>query len=69
MPAILQLSGNHAFSAFQLNRLYHALKPHLPDLEALSSRYWHFVEVDGELSAREQSRLQALLDYGSHDAD
>lgn len=56
--------GSAAFSPFRQQRLLESLQKVSPNLQRLSARYWHLVEVNAPLDAIEQSRLEQLLTYG-----
>lgn len=57
---MLILPGTPALSAFRKEKLLQSL----PGVEALSSRYVHFAEVDGDLTDEQQAVLARLLQYG-----
>ena len=64
MPQILQLRGPRAASEFRLAKLVAALQRLDPGVRALGAEFWHFVEIEGELAAKERARLERLLAYG-----
>ena len=57
---MLILPGSPALSAFRKEKLLQSL----PGIEALSTRYLHFVEVSEPLDEGEQATLAQLLAYG-----
>jgi phosphoribosylformylglycinamidine synthase len=61
---MLILSGPPALSDFRTSRLLAALKARVPAVESLTSRFVHFVQVQGALSAEHRRVLDALLTYG-----
>ena len=64
MAQILKLRGPRAASEFRLAKLATALKRLDPAVRAVNAEYWHFVELEGELSAAQRGVLERLLDYG-----
>ena len=69
MPEVIALRGRSALSSFRIAKLLAALSAIRPghSIRALTARYWHFVEVDRPLDAREHGTLQHLLTYGPVD--
>ena len=65
MAQILQLRGPRAASEFRLTKLVAALKAIDASVRAAGAGYWHFVEIDGELSAAQRATLDRLLAYGT----
>jgi phosphoribosylformylglycinamidine synthase len=61
--SLLLLPGSAALSRSRLERRRELLRA-AGSITAVSARYVHFVEVDGELDPRERSVLEALLTYG-----
>ena len=59
---MLQLPGAPALSAFRLAKLLARLASLEPSVQALDSRFVHF--VDGQLSAQDLGVLERLLTYG-----
>ncbi|HAA46699.1 MAG: phosphoribosylformylglycinamidine synthase [Halomonas sp. 54_146] len=70
---MLELRGAPALSAFRHARLLTVLRERVPEVEALSAHYVHFVDVhdahshdrDGTLDEVAHERLAQLLDYGT----
>src|SRR6185436_18000104 len=69
MPQLLTLRGRHALSPFRVAKLRAALAAFRPvnAVSSVSAEYWHFVELDRELSSTERDTLDRLLTYGAHD--
>ncbi|MCP3686898.1 MAG: phosphoribosylformylglycinamidine synthase, partial [Gammaproteobacteria bacterium] len=68
---MLCLPGSPALSRFRLQKLQQTIRDQVGDIDAISSRYIHLVDVD-DLGLSEQDRrvLQNLLSYGpQHAAD
>jgi len=70
VPEVIALRGRSALSSFRIAKLLAALSAIRPghSIRALTARYWHFVEVDRPLDAREHTTLLRLLTYGPVDA-
>ena len=64
MSTILKLRGSAALSAFRLDKLNSQLARLHRSLRVFHAEYWHFAEIDRELSRGEEAILQRLLDYG-----
>lgn len=65
---MLELRGAPALSAFRHERLLTVLRECVPEVEALSAHYVHFIDHHEELDTASQERLAKLLDYGSQAA-
>ncbi|MGO1888540.1 MAG: phosphoribosylformylglycinamidine synthase, partial [Halomonas sp.] len=67
---MLELRGAPALSAFRHARLLTVLRERVPEVEALSAHYVHFVDVHTNdrqvLDDASRERLAQLLDYGTH---
>lgn len=61
---MLTLLGAPALSDFRTARLLATIRVHCPVVQALSSRFVHFVATRRELTELERSVLDALLTYG-----
>ncbi len=61
---MLILPGSPALSPFRLGQLLERLRSVVPELAACEAHHVHFVHLDAALDAREQHRLERLLDYG-----
>ncbi len=70
MSQFLTLRGRHALSPFRVAKLGRAFAASRPDhaVVSISADYWHFVEVERELTPAERATLERLLTYGAHDA-
>ncbi len=66
--SLLVLEGSAALSKARLARRLEAVRAASPSVEALSARYVHFVETDGELSGAERAVLDQLLTYGPRES-
>ncbi|MGA9163980.1 MAG: phosphoribosylformylglycinamidine synthase, partial [Thiobacillus sp.] len=65
MSSIVSLPGSTALSAFRLDKIRQEAARLGVTLGALTARYWHFLELDGELDAAAASQLDKTLDYGT----
>ncbi|MDQ7733474.1 phosphoribosylformylglycinamidine synthase [Halomonas sp. SpR1] len=68
---MLELRGAPALSAFRHARLLTVLRERVPEVEALSAHYVHFIDIRShdrrdELDDAARERLVQLLDYGTH---
>ena len=61
---MLILPGAPALSAFRIQKLLNVLRPRLPQIRGVNSRYLHFVEHSQALPAQASKVLDALLRYG-----
>src|SRR5580704_16872839 len=61
---MFSLFGAPALSQFRLDQLLLALKAEEPSVEALSSRWMHFVDTSQQLNPPELDVLGKLLTYG-----
>ena len=61
---MLLLPGSQALSNFRLAKLQNQAAQAGMDIRALSAKFVHLVDVDGELSERDHEVLQRLLCYG-----
>ena len=69
MPHLLTLRGRHALSPFRVKKLqaaFAAARPGYP-ITGIAATFWHFVEVERELTPAERSILERLLTYGPLD--
>jgi phosphoribosylformylglycinamidine synthase len=67
MSQILRLRGRTALSAFRLSKLSRSVVSSVPRVSGLHAEYWHFVEVDRDLSPSEAGHLERILSYGPAD--
>ncbi len=61
---MLHLRGTRAFSDFRLDKILARIRDGCPQITDLFAEYWHFVRIEGELSARDQEVFVRLLEYG-----
>ncbi|MCS2610916.1 phosphoribosylformylglycinamidine synthase [Halomonas dongshanensis] len=61
---MLELRGAPALSAFRHARLLSVLRGRVPEVEALSAHYVHFIDHRDALDDAARTRLSELLDYG-----
>ena len=64
---MLILAGSSALSTFRTEKLEKALSQKLGEKITLSAKFVHFVDVNAQLTAKEHSVLEALLEYGPAD--
>jgi len=64
---MLTLSGTSALSRFRIEKLLTELQAVAGSITAVSARFQHFVQIDGQLSAEQSAMLGRLLDYGQSD--
>ncbi len=62
--SFLSLQGAPAISEFRLNKLQQLLLAEIPDIEALSASFCHFIKLSSDLSETELDHLTVILDYG-----
>ncbi len=53
--------GNHALSAFRLEKLRATLKAVMPDVTLEETRHWYFTELKAPLNDAEERLLERLL--------
>jgi len=61
---MLTISGTSALSRFRIEKLFTELQSVTGEITALSARFQHFVQLDGDLNAEQLEMLKRLLDYG-----
>ncbi|MDN3557385.1 phosphoribosylformylglycinamidine synthase [Halomonas maura] len=61
---MLELRGAPALSAFRHAKLLAALRAAVPEVEAVTADYLHFVDHEGDLAGEDRRLLERLLDYG-----
>ncbi|NYS59911.1 phosphoribosylformylglycinamidine synthase [Vreelandella salicampi] len=64
---MLELRGAPALSAFRHARLLETLRERVPEVEAFTADYIHFIDHHGELTEPTRERLVQLLDYAKDD--
>jgi phosphoribosylformylglycinamidine synthase len=62
---MLILQGGNALSDFRVNKLLPALQAKVSEISAIQAHFIHFAETSADLNEKEQSQLDALLNYGS----
>ncbi len=69
MPHLLTLRGRHALSPFRVKKLHAALAAAHPgdSIDGIGATFWHFVELERDLSSAEHAILERLLTYGPRD--
>ena len=65
---ILTLRGNPVLSAFRKARLVASLSLTIQPIRGIYAEYTHFVDATAPLSDSDQSKLDALLEYGPKQA-
>ena len=65
MSSIVSLPGSAALSAFRIEKIRQEAVRLGIALGELTARYWHFLELDGELDAAASQQLANTLDYGT----
>ena len=65
MFPIVSLPGSAALSSFRLDKIRQEAARLGVALGGLNARYWHFLELDGELDAAAAQQLARTLDYGT----
>ncbi len=65
MSSIVSLPGSAALSSFRIEKIRQEAARLGVSLGELTARYWHFLELDGELDAAAEQQLARTLDYGS----
>ncbi|MBD9356448.1 phosphoribosylformylglycinamidine synthase [Methylomonas albis] len=61
---MLTLSGTSALSRFRIEKLSAELQAIAGSIIAVSARFQHFVQIDGDLPVEQLAMLERLLDYG-----
>jgi phosphoribosylformylglycinamidine synthase len=64
MSQVLKLRGRTALSDFRLSKLKDSLSQSVEGVSGIDAEFWHFAEVERDLSAGEQTLLKKLLEYG-----
>ncbi len=63
-PQMISLRGSAALSPFRVEKIQHQLSKICPNIGHIYAEFWHFVWVDGELSAQQENTLNQILTYG-----
>src|ERR1035437_7026020 len=58
--------GNHALSAFRLEKLRAALKAVAPNVSLEDTRHWYFTELKASLDGAEEKVLERLLNLDAN---
>ena len=66
---MLTLRGAPALSAFSRQKLLQNIQSSLPVVKAIHAWYYHFVDLNDDLSAQERFLLERLLTYGPRQDD
>ena len=61
---MLTFSGAPALSDFRLDKVLAAVRERVPHVQAVDTRYLHFVEASAPLSDEQRTVVEALLGYG-----
>lgn len=61
---MLRLTGNPALTEFRLQRLLQEVRKIAPAVQAIATRYEHFIDLERALTPAERQLLATLLDYG-----
>ena len=64
MAALLSLRGRNALSPFRIAKLLSNLAE--TRITGIAADYWHFVQTEPELSAKERATLERILTYRPH---
>ncbi|MDO9221382.1 MAG: phosphoribosylformylglycinamidine synthase, partial [Thiobacillus sp.] len=65
MSSIVSLPGSAALSTFRIDKIRQEAARAGLVLGELTARYWHFLEIEGELDAAAMRLLDQALDYGT----
>ncbi len=61
---MIKIPGTSALSDFRIKKLLAELQSVEPSIKAVSARFIHFVDIDGDLSESQSAILYQLLSYG-----
>jgi len=61
---MIKIPGTSALSDFRIQKLLAELQSVEPSIKAVSARFIHFVDIDGDLSDSQSAILHQLLSYG-----
>ena len=61
---MIQLFGSPALSEFRIQKLLTRLQKCNSKVNNISSKYIHFIDLEGNLSDGDKSKLESLLSYG-----
>ncbi len=68
MSKILRLRGRNALSTFRASKLTQSVVAAVPRISSLHAEFWHFVQLERDLSDAESRRLDRILTYGPADS-
>ena len=63
-PQMISLRGSAALSPFRIEKIQNKLSEICPNIGHVYAEFWHFIWVDGELSAQQENTLNQILTYG-----
>ena len=66
MSLILSLPGSVALYTFRIEKIRAQAAALGLAIGTVSTRYWHFLELDAELSELERDQVARILDDGAH---
>ena len=71
MPSLLTLRGRRALSPFRVDKLKSAFAAARSGRSVgdIAATYWHFVELERDLTPAERTTLERILTYGPRDED
>ena len=61
---MLHIPGGPALSSFRTEKLLARAREIVPELEAVHTEYWHFVDLEQQLEEADRATLERLLDDG-----
>ncbi len=61
---MISLRGSAALSPFRIEKIQNKLNEICPNIGHIYAEFWHFVWVDGALSAQQENTLNQILTYG-----
>ena len=64
MSSIVSFPGSAALSSFRIEKIRQEAARLGVSVGELTARYWHFLELEGELDAAAEQQLARTLDYG-----
>ena len=62
---MLILQGGNALSDFRVNKLLSALQTNIHEISSVQAHFIHFAKTSADLDEKEQTQLDALLNYGA----
>nr|WP_294840176.1 phosphoribosylformylglycinamidine synthase [uncultured Methylotenera sp.] len=61
---MISLRGSAALSPFRIEKIQNKLNEICPNIGHIYAEFWHFVWVDGALTAQQENTLNQILTYG-----